>query len=89
MYFKSIFEYLALCTVGVYLVGSTLVNIIYMLIRTIYIQLVNTGAKGLMWDFWDARWQQTYQVNPLFSVTCAHAQNYVNNGDLPGKSAAT
>ena len=31
------------------------------------------------------RWQQTYWVNPLL---CAHAQNNVDNGNLPGKSAA-
>ena len=36
-----------------------------------------------MGDFWDAGCQQTYQVK------CAHAQNYVNNENLPGKSAAT
>ena len=40
-----------------------------------------------MGEFLDAWWQQTYQVKSVDS--CAHAQNYVKNGNIPGKSAAT
>ncbi len=39
-----------------------------------------------MGDFWGTRWQQTYQVNPSFSLMWAFWK-YVNNGNLPGKSA--
>ena len=35
----------------------------------------------------DTRWQQTYLGNPL-SLQICHAQNYMNNGKFPVKSAA-
>ena len=47
-----------------------------------------TRGQYLLGDFWDSSWQQTYQVNPSFSEMC-HSQNYVNNENLPGKSAVT
>ena len=45
-------------------------------------------------DFGKVRWQQTYQVTPLFLVICSmffvlYAHTYVNSLNLPGRSAAT
>ena len=40
-------------------------------------------------DFLDAWWQQTYQVNPLFSAMCARPELREQLKFTSGKSAAT
>ena len=41
-----------------------------------------------MGGFWDARWQQTYQVKTI-ALGYVRMHKCINNGHLPGKTAAT
>ena len=50
---------------------------------------IKWGLYTAIRDFWNVWWQQTYQVKSILLGKCVHAQNYLNNGNLPGKSAAT
>ncbi len=52
------------------------------------IKLITIIISTLMGDFWDARWQQTDPLNPLFLVMCACSEQR-NDGNLPDRSAAT